>query len=363
MTRNWSETFFKLATLLVLIGLGYVGLQAISYLHDVLTVVISSMLIAYILQMAVEPLSRKMPRLLAVGLVVLLFFVFIITAVSLILPRMISQIQLLIGHMPTELDRLQLQLDQIGQRLSSHNFQVNLRVDTWILPRLEGWGQTMATDLPSFLMGSFSGFFGMAMILVCSFYFLMDGKRMWSQLIDLLPERVAMQAQFLRAELDQSLSRYLRGQLINAGVVLVSASTAFSLLGMTYGVIAGLIWGCAEIIPYFGTYLGFGTALLLASLQGAAILGKVFLAGLLIWWTKDNIIAPRVMSHTTGLHPILIIMAVLTGGKLAGFLGILLAIPVTAVIVTVVRFWLLQIQKRSPAITESRMTPSSPPEG
>lgn len=364
MTRNWSETFYKLATILLLIGLGYVVLLAMSYLQDVLSIVVSSMLIAYVLQMAVEPLSRRIPRWLAVGLVVTVFFIVLTAAVSLIVPQMVTQIQMLIGHMPAELENFQQLLNRLGERLATRNIQLDLRVDSWLLPRLESLGQNAATNLPGLLIGSFSGFFATAMILVCSFYFLMDGSRMWQQLMDLLPERAATQAEFFRLELDRSLSRYLRGQLINAGLVLGAASTVFSALGMTYGVIAGLIWGVAEIIPYFGLYLGFGTALLLASMQGVSILGKVFLAGVVIWWTKDNIIAPRVMSHTTGLHPILIIVAVLTGGKLAGFLGILLAIPVTAVVVTTLRFWLLQRRERHLIVSEVRgsATPPTLPE-
>ncbi|MNX91792.1 hypothetical protein D3C86_1239020 [compost metagenome] len=93
-------------------------------------------------------------------------------------------------------------------------------------------------------------------------------------------------------------------------------------------------------------------------LQGGPVVGKVLLAGLVIWWTKDNIIAPRVMSHTTGLHPVLIIAAVLMGGKLAGFLGVLLAIPIMAVIVTTMRFWLQQ--QRARELTPAEATPKAP---
>lgn len=350
MNRNWAESFFRTATILLWIGLGYVALQAMAYLQDVLTILVSSMLVAYVLQMAVEPLSRRMPRWLAVGLVVTTFVLVGGIAVSLLVPMLVGQIQMLLGHLPSELVNVQTQLNQLSERLASRQIQADFRLDTWLLPRLEGIGQNVATNLPGLLMGSFSGFFGTAMILVCAFYFLKDGPRLWGSIMALMPARVSTQAEYLRVELDHSLNRYLRGQLINASLVMVAASTAFTLLGMDYGIVAGLIWGTAEIIPYFGLYLGLGTALFLAGLQGGAVLGKVLFAGLLIWWTKDNIIAPRVMSHTTGLHPILIIAAVIAGGKVAGFLGILLAIPVTAVIVTTLRFWLKQQREREHVI-------------
>lgn len=346
MKRNWSENFFRSATILLWIGLGYVGLQATAYLKDVLTILVSAMLVAYVLQMAVEPLSHRMPRWLAVGLVVTVFVLVSGVGLYLLVPMIVGQIQMLLGHLPGELVNVQTQLNQLSERLASRQIQADLRLDTWLLPRLEGLGQNVATNLPGLLMGSFSGFFASAMILVCAFYLLKDGPRLWSSVMALMPPRVARQGEFLRVELDHSLNRYLRGQLINASVVMVAASTSFTLLGMDYGIVAGLIWGTAEIIPYFGLYMGLGTALFLAGLQSGAVFGKVLFAGLLIWWTKDNIIAPRVMSHTTGLHPVLIIAAVLTGGKVAGFLGILLAIPITAVIVTTLRFWLTQQRER-----------------
>lgn len=361
MNRNWSETFFRSASILLWIGLGYVGLQAMSYLQDVLTILVSSMLVAYVLQMAVEPLSRRMPRWLAVGSVVTVFVLVTGIGVYLLVPLLVGQIQMLLGHLPAELVNAQTQLNQLSERLASRQIQADLRLDTWLLPRLEAIGQSVATNLPGLLMGSFSGFFSLAMILVCAFYFLKDGPRLWSSVMALMPPRVATQGEYLRVELDHSLNRYLRGQLLNASVVMVAASTAFMLLGMDYGIVAGLIWGIAEIIPYFGLYIGLGTALCLAALQGGAVLGKVLFAGLLIWWIKDNIIAPRVMSHTTGLHPVLIIAAVLTGGKVAGFLGILLAIPVTAVIVTTLRFWLKQQRDRDHLIETPHAPPVEPP--
>lgn len=358
MRHDWTETFFKLATFMLVAALAYVGLTTLTYLRDVLTIVISAMLVAYVLQLAVEPLSRRMPRWLAVTLVVLSVFVALTLVLALIVPMVIGQVQQLVANLPQDLDHVQAQLTQISQQLEARRMRVDLRLDSWILPRLASLGQSAANNLPGLVMGSFTGFLTTAMILVCAFYFLKDGEQQWRNLMALLPERAASQANYYRIELDKSLAHYLRGQLLNAGVVFVSASMAFTLLGMEYGIVAALIWGTAEIIPYFGLYLGLGTSLLLAALQGGPVVGKVLLAGLVIWWVKDNIVAPRVMSHATGLHPILIIVAVLTGGKLAGFLGILLAIPVTAVLTTTIRFWLLQRKLQEEHLAEERPLPS-----
>jgi len=336
--RDWSETFFRSASILVFVALAWMAWQLVGYVADVLTILVSAALVAYVLQLAVEPLARRMPRIAAVATVVLGAALVVVTVFSFVLPLVVQQVQMLATQLPGTLAQIEARETDLRAWLATHHIAVDFRLDTLLLPRILGIGNNLASNLPGILMGSFSGFFSLAMILVCSFYFLSDGRKMWDALVEYLPARAAKQAGYFRAELDRSLGRYLRGQLINASLVVFAASTAFTMLGMTYGVVAGLIWGTAEIIPYFGLYLGLGTALVLATLQGGAVVGKILVAGLVIWWIKDNVIAPRVMSHSTGLHPILIIVAVLCGGKMAGFLGVLLAIPVAAVIVTALTF-------------------------
>jgi predicted PurR-regulated permease PerM len=325
----------------------------------VLTILVSAALVAYVLQLVVEPLSRRMPRVVAVAVVVTAATLVVITSLSFVLPLVLHQVQMLAAQLPGTMTQLEAREADLRNWLALHHIAVDLRLDTLIIPRMESLGNGLAGNLPGILLGSFSGFFTLAMILVCSFYFLSDGRKMWQGVMELLPSRVSEQAGFFRDELDRSLGRYLRGQLINAGLVVVSASTVFSLLGMTYGVTAGLIWGAVEIIPYFGLYLGLGTAILLATIQGGAVVGKIILAGLVIWWTKDNVIAPRVMSRSTGLHPILIIVAVLCGGKLAGFLGVLLAIPVAAVIVTTLTFSLRR-PRMEPSLEQASFSVGTP---
>lgn len=342
---DWSKAFYKAGAIALTLGIAYAVFVAARYFGDVLTILVGSMLLAYVLQLAVDPLSRWMPRLLAVAVVVIAFLVTISLVGAIAVPMALDQLRLLLANMPTEIDRLQGQLDLLQAALAKRNIEADLKLQGWILPRLEGWSQQLAAHLPSLVMGSFASFFSGAMMMVSAFYFLKDGPRIRQGLLSVLPRRLQAQAQFFTEELDHGLNRYVRGQVLNASVVLIAATITLPLLGMNYGLIGGVVWGVAEVIPYFGTYVGVTTVLILAALQGGIII-KVLIAALIIWWTKDNIIAPRVMSHTTGLHPILIIMAVLAGGKVAGLLGVLLAIPLSTVLWTAGRLWLLEQKQR-----------------
>ncbi|MNK71509.1 pheromone autoinducer 2 transporter [compost metagenome] len=357
-TIDWSKAFFKSAAIALVMLIAYAIFQAAAYFGDVLTILVGSMLLAYVLQLPVDPLSRRMPRWLAVGVVVVAFLVLVSLIGAIAVPMAVDQLRMLLANLPSELDRMQGQLDLLQAALAKRNIEAELKIQGWIMPRLEGWSQQLAAHIPSILMGSFASFFSGAMLMVSAFYFLKDGPRIRQGLLGVLPRRLQAQVEFFFEELDHGLNRYVRGQVLNASVVLIAATVTLPLLGMNYGLIGGVVWGVAEVIPYFGTYVGVTTVLVLAALQGGIMI-KVLIATLIIWWTKDNIIAPRVMSHTTGLHPILIILAVLAGGKVAGLLGVLLAIPLSTVLWTAGRLWLLKQKEREDQAMEPKAVPET----
>ncbi len=340
MKIDWEQLQRKALTLILLLVLAYFGWQAAIYFRDVLSIVVSGIIIAYLLQLLVDPLSRWINRLVAVVTVSLGFVVVISLFTSLLIPLVIKQLRMLFIGLPDKLDQLQGLLYHFQGKLFNHHVAISLdRIYSWIFPRIERWSTHLGDNLPGLVMGSFLGFFSTAMVLVCAFYFLKDGKEIWEGILSFFPNRTREHLDHLMLMLNSSLHQYFLGQVINAAVVLVLSTIVFSLLRMDFGVVAGSVWGILEVIPYFGTYIGIGLALILASWQGGELVLKVLIAAIIIQQLKDNVIAPRVMSHTTGLHPVMIVIAVLIGGKLAGFLGILLAIPVAAVFIGLLQFY------------------------
>jgi predicted PurR-regulated permease PerM len=338
---DWAKAYHQTATIALLLVLGYVLLQVVTYMADVVSILVSALLLAYVLQLVVDPLSLRMPRMLAVGMVVLGALVLLSAVAALLVPLVVTQVQDLVQSLPGALDRAQIAAQRVQEWLATRNFRANIDLEAWLMPRLQEASSYVTGNMGGYLASGFFSAFSIAMTLVCAFYFLLDSRRLWEGLSRLLPPPAALTLDYFRLELDKSLNNYFRGQVINASVVLAASTIVFNLLGMEYGVVGGLVWGVCEIIPMFGTYVGIGTCLLLALLQGGGIVWKVLLAALVIQQIKDNIISPRVMSATTGLHPVVIIAAVLTGMKLAGFLGILLAIPVTAVAVATLRVYVI----------------------
>jgi predicted PurR-regulated permease PerM len=210
-----------------------------------------------------------------------------------------------------------------------------------LLPRIESLTNWLTGNLGSLLASGVLNLFNLAMTLVCAFYLMKDGDRLWADARPFLPERWWFRLAALGREMDRGLAGYFRGQLINASIVLVTAMVAFNLppVQMRYGVVAAAFWGVCEIVPMFGSYVGIGTAVLLALLEGGGIWWKVLVVAVIIQQVRDNLISPRVMAHTTGLHPVVIILAILAGTRVAGLLGLLLAIPMAAVAAAALRAW------------------------
>ncbi|MBM3259052.1 MAG: AI-2E family transporter [Candidatus Sericytochromatia bacterium] len=337
----WTRRFHHVGTLALWLGLAWVGQLALSYLGDTVTILVAALLLAYVLQMAVDPLSGRMSRFSAI-LIVLLGVVTVLVAIGyLFVPLVAHQFQELVNALPGAVGRLEVTLADVQQVLAKRHITVRLDPSTWLLPRIESLTNWITGNLGSLLASGVLNLFNLAMTLVCAFYLMKDGDRLWADARPFLPERWWLRLAALGREMDRGLAGYFRGQLINASIVLVAAMVAFNLppVQMRYGVVAAAFWGLCEVVPMFGSYVGIGTAVLLALLEGGGIWWKVLLVAVIIQQVRDNLISPRVMAHTTGLHPVIIVLAILAGTRVAGLLGLLLAIPVAAVAAAGMRAW------------------------
>lgn len=180
----------------------------------------------------------------------------------------------------------------------------------------------------------------LALIPVVTFYLLLDWDRLVAKLRDSLPRRWEPAAVRLSRECDEVLSSFLRGQLIVMLCLGVIYAIGLTLFGIRFGLLIGLLSGLASIVPYLGVIVGITVAGLVAFFQFhdplmlLAVLG-VFGFGQLV---ESVVLQPKLLGDKIGLHPVAVIFAVLAGGQLAGFTGVLLALPVAAVVMVVLRY-------------------------
>lgn len=166
------------------------------------------------------------------------------------------------------------------------------------------------------------------------FYFLKDLPQMKAALRELAPERHRQKLAEKIGEIQEILSAFVRGQLSVCAILAVLYSTGLYFIGIDLAIATGTLAGITFIIPYFGTILGIVLSMTLALLKFHDFLHPLLCLGwfVIVQGVEGGIITPRIVGEKVGLHPIITILAILIGGQLFGILGMLLAVPTTAVL-------------------------------
>ncbi len=194
-----------------------------------------------------------------------------------------------------------------------------------------------ANTVISFIGNIGGGILNMVLGAVVSIYLIKDKdffKGLWEKAITgLLPEKARFSLQGILCDINQVLSQFLRGQLIDALIIAILSSVGLTVIGLDFAVFIGCFAGLANVIPYFGPFLGMVPAVIVALLSGGfsqALLAVIVL--FVIQQIDSNIIYPKVVGSSTGLHPVFILVAVTFGGYFWGIVGMLIAVPVAACI-------------------------------
>ncbi len=315
--------------------------------RSVLLPFVAGMAVAYLLDPVCDRLETyKLSRTWAVTIVSLVFALLVIAVLLLLVPLIVNQVVDLADWLPGFLSELRGYLTDLILRLQD-------RIDPAFADKLResisqsaGTAVRWVTDfLGGFLRASFdfANFLSLLVITpIVAFYLMRDWDRLVEQVDDWLPRRYAGE---IRAELrrvDETLAGFLRGQASVCLLLGLFYSVGLSLAGLNFGLIIGLVAGLLSFIPYVGSMVGLGLSVGLAFAQfdewyKIGIVAAIFVIGQVV---EGNFLTPKLVGERVGLHPVWVIFALLAGGALFGFLGILLAVPVAAVLGVLVRFFL-----------------------
>jgi predicted PurR-regulated permease PerM len=313
-------------------------------LGPVLTPFIVAAVLAYALHPAVEALAaRRVPRLLAVVLVEVVAIVALLALVLLIIPVIAKELPLLKEQIPLLAERanktLVPWLAQFGIHVSLDSASIKAFLLKTIDANLEEW---MATVLSSARIGGsmLLALVGNAFLMpVVLFYLLIDWPNLVERAQAMIPPRLRESALGFFDECDSVLGQYLRGQLLVMGVLAVYFSVALAIAGFDLALPVGVFTGLAFFIPYLGFGLGLALALLAGALQFGGWYGVVSV--LVIYGvgqvTESLVLTPRLVGERIGLNPLAVIFALLAFGHLFGFVGVLIALPVSAVLLVALR--------------------------
>lgn len=173
---------------------------------------------------------------------------------------------------------------------------------------------------------------GVVLIPILTFYFLKDKDKFKTSLILIIPKSIRKQTIIIAKDIDDILGRFIRGQLTVALFVGVLTTVSLLILRVEFAMIVGLIAGIANIIPYFGPVIGIVPGVLFAMMDGPIKALWVIITFVIIQQIESAIISPKIVGNSVGIHPVFIILSLIIGGKYYGVLGLLIAVPVAAII-------------------------------
>jgi len=316
----------------------------LTLLAPVLMPFLLAAVLAYALHPLVEKLhARRVPRWLGAGMAITLLMLVLAAVVLLIVPVITKQVPLLKEQVPALLDRLNDVLIPLAGR-----FGVDLQIDTsqvrvWMRQLISGHESELIDGLLASLRiggSALAAVFGnLVLTPIVAYYLLLDWANLVERVKGLIPPRWRSSVQSFLDETDEVLGQYLRGQLLVMGVLAVFYTVALALVGLKLALPIGVFTGLAVFIPYLGFGLGLVMGLLAAVLQFQALLGVALVAAVYIVGqvVESMYVTPRLLGERIGLHPIAVIFALMAFGHLFGFVGVLIALPASAVLLVAIR--------------------------
>ncbi|KKD36640.1 AI-2E family transporter [Limnoraphis robusta] len=311
---------------LLLFACGWVVVQLIDYFYSVITIFTISATLAALLNYPVQSLSRYIPRGFAIAVTCIITFGLLIALIGILGAEIINQGQ---GFVTSLLNFLQ---DSDVNPIE--NFLDSINIERII--------QTLQTGLLTglgLLQGTFSNFLTLIFIVVICVYMLIDGSKIWSACLKILP--VEIRERF-SVTVQESFIGFFRVQFLLVLFLSTSGFIVFSILGIQYALFLSIILGVIDLIPGIGGTLCVIVVSLLVFLSQGVWMGvKVLIAATILQQAQDNIISPKLMKDNLNINPVFLFFSLFVGERIAGILGVFLAIPIAGMLIS----WLSEPQE------------------
>jgi predicted PurR-regulated permease PerM len=343
-----------LSVLLVLIaGLYLAGMvwSLLVHLADILVLFFFAWLVAFMLEPAVAfvQVRHGLPRSVAVGAVYVGLLAILVGVAFWLTPALVSQLVTMALQWPTYVDNVTYYANLLHQEATvrglalSPDFQSNYQE---LLRRFSGLGPPLVTNAVNLARGATAILVDVVIALVLSVYLLLDSRRISSAAVRAVPPHLRADVLYFMDSVRRAFGGFLRGQLILAALYGLGTAAVMTMAGLDYTLVASIFAAAVMLIPFLGQVL--------------AILPPAVIALLIhpehVWWVLVllvalqvlilNVVSPRVMGQTVGLHPMLVVASVLVGAKAAGIWGALFGVPIAGVVVAMVAFYRLTLDER-----------------
>lgn len=353
----------QLLQVLVSLAIVYLALQvfafgwvAVAQVADVIIIFVVAWALAYLLSPLVNRIDHETPlnRTLSVVVVYIAIALVLVLIGLLAIPPLVAQLNDLVTRGPEYGERASQLAADIQSSLERLGIRADLTEFYGTLPRRLGdLAAAYAADILGVVSATATIFFNVSLVLIIAFLMLNDGDSMWRAFARALPPDLGSEAELLRQSADRSFGGFIRGSLILGAIYGFATLTILVFLGVPYAGVLALVSGLTMIIPFFGPIIAMIPVLAVTLVGAADRLLVVFILVLGVQQVLLNVVGPRIMSRSIGIHPMFVFLALLLGAKLAGFWGVLLAVPVAGIINTFARYT-YEVARGRRARTEAR---------
>lgn len=349
-----------IAVLLILfLGIQIAGyaIEILGRVADVLLVFLAAWAVAYLLVPLVDGVGRRTPVGHTGSVVVVYAAILVLLAIVLAfgIPALAQQLTAVAQRGPEFGTKASTIVVDLQQRFDDAGVKVDLATLYGTVPqRLAEATGMIASNALGVIAATGAVLFDVTLVLIIAFFMLVDGDRLWARFTGALSEELRSEAELLRQSADRSFGGFLRASLILGTIYGVASFLILAPFGVPFAGVLSLVSGLVMIIPFFGPVIAMIPVVVTTVLGAPDKFLPVFVLLLILQQVTLNLIGPRIMSDVVGIHPLFVFFALLLGAKVAGFWGVLLAVPVAGIANSFARYF-YQLSRGRRARTEAHL--------
>ncbi|WP_062355598.1 AI-2E family transporter [Bacillus kwashiorkori] len=348
--------FYRLGFLLLLFIVLFIFFKLQPYWQPILHILLSAIFpfviaafITYLLQPLVRGLHKNgLPKWLSVLIIYLLFFGGVGFLIYKGIPIFINQLNDLSKNTPLLINQYENWAVWIENKTNNWPIGIQEQIEHGF-EAINNGIERFAEKTLKFVFAVFNSLFIIILIPFIAFYMIKDSDYLADFFWYIVPNKWRNETRRFIENVNESLGNYIRGQLMVCGLIGVVSSVLFWLIDLKYPLLLGFIVGATNVIPYFGPIIGAIPAVIIAATTSVKLVIFVIIIIFVLQFIEGNILSPLIVGKSLKMHPLLIMFSILLGGEVGGVIGLIVAVPIVAIIKTAI----LQYYKVFPARTEN----------
>ena len=346
---NWTKIARLIAVILVL--------ALISYLFNLYPILgtttfslFVSVIIAFVLNPLVNILEKKGIKraygMLICYVVIVLFFVGLLLSV---IPSIVDQVQKFVSNLPSTASYAMDSLTDFLEKIDKNNYVDITKINNTLKDFISSSSQKYLNSTASFISSipsNLSKLISLVLVPIMTYFLVVDKDTFLGAIKNMVPNRHRDDLKYLYDQINTSMNEIVRGRLLMAVFVGIVTTIVLLIMKIEFAVVIGLITMVADIIPYIGPFLGFAPAIIFAFIASpikALWVGFLFL---FIQWAENNLLGPKILGNSTGLHPLAILLSLVIGGGVFGVWGMILSVPCLSLINILIGYVKLKLNSK-----------------